>query len=249
MRHLAAVALLAVLAGCGTEKSSGDTPNGEVVSENLDKDELSEELVTALISEKVTGDNCYDLQINQRNLFVESPEKTRVKYVPGREPLPQIFHLYDTSSLHHKFDGFSALLDAGVLTAEHIRDYEEKQEAKYLDVKPTKFTVYKIGFSEAAIKSNALRINEHQSLSNDGQTIASICLGQKKVSDVKYVIPNEASFSSATFSWHIAVTDPFAQSFLGVGYWGSPPAISGTGTASFAKTNVGWEVTNVEVGQ
>lgn len=246
MRHLGVVALFVVLAGCGAEQSTPDTSDDHpVTSENLDKTELNEELATALISEKMPQDNCYDLSVQARGWRIEGPDKSLVEYVPGREPLPQIFHLRHTAMMT-KFNGFEGLIDSGVIKAEHIRDYETKEDGGFGSTRTVKIFVYKLDFSEAARKSPSLRINENQTLSSNGVAIASVCLGSIKVSNVKYVIPNDASFSSANFTWNIEVTDPFVQNLLNSGLWSSLPVMGGTGTASLAKTNVGWEATGVD---
>lgn len=245
LRVASCLLALSALAGCGTEKSATTASVEDAPLESLDGSDLNENLATSLINGQLPHDNCADLNTTNRGWRREAPDQSLVGFTPGQDSLPGTFHLAHTAMMT-KFNGLEQMIDAGILTATHIRDYEKEEDGGFGSIRKKQYFVYRIDFSEAARSSPLFRINENQSLSNSGSLLARICLGPMKANNVRYVLPGDNSVTSAEFSWNIEITDPFVQSVMNAGFWQNPPRLNGTGNATLAKTNAGWQATNVQ---
>lgn len=235
-RSLPFMASLALLGACGTEHSSDDDT---AVIESLATEEVHDEAVTNLINQSLASvSTCYDLNVARRGWRMEGPDGALVDYVPGRDALPQVFHLHH-GPMTTKFNGFERLIEAGVVSAEPLREYDREEDGRSVH-----YFVYRLDFPAGVRSSDHFRINENQSLSDNGVTVAKACVAQPVATEVQYNLPVGSDTLSATFRWHMPVRSLVMQNMIDSGY--IRPRLEGRGTAVITNTGNGWVVSRLQ---
>lgn len=238
------------LAGCESKEDAGSSPEGEALSSaELDKNELTEELVAALITENQPPPACTPFNIAQWYSAVVPGGTETERWYAGKDQLPRDFVL--TSNQLEDPYTLQPLINAGLLTAAKVGERTSDTVGPFNTANQTTWQVYRIDFSDDVKNSMTFIPNMGNNVSSAPGVIIMHCRGPATIRNIQYSLPNESSRSSATFTWDSSREEPLAERFRSMQGNGeiNLPALqpmNGTGSASFQLTNNGWVVSNVQ---